>query len=230
MNFNKYIDFRKLVKLILIFILFYFSSLFKVIPLLIFNLNPDKLSDSTSMLLNIFSSLCVLSILLFIYRKDLRENLESFKKRPFKILDTSFKYYLIGIFGMMFTNILITFFLKGTGATNEKLVQDMIEQAPFLMFINAGILGPIIEELVFRKAYLDTFKTKFLFIFMSSFIFGLMHVITTFTNLVSFLYLIPYALLGFGLSFMDYQEDSVIPSIIMHALHNSVLIILSVLA
>ncbi len=229
MNLKKYINYKNLIKLILIFILFYFSSLWKYIPIILLKINPKNISPSTNMLLSIFSSLCTLIILLIIYRKDLIEYGKKFKKEPFRILDSSFKYYLLGILGMIISNLFITLILKGSGANNEKIVQNMISENTFLMFISAGILAPIIEELVFRKSYLDTFKTKKTFIIISSLVFGGMHVLTSSTTILDYLYFIPYTCLGLALATMDYKENNIYPSIIMHMFHNSLLIILSTL-
>lgn len=229
MKINKYINYKNLIKLVILFCLFYFSKLFQYIPIIIFNINLEKISDQTVILLSTFSNLCLLTILLIIYRKDLKEYAKKIKKNIFKSLDNSLKYYLLGVLGMMVTNILITLIFSGNGSDNEQLVQSMITASPYIMLLNAGILGPIIEELVFRKAFIDCFKTKWLFILTSSIIFGTMHVISTATTLSGYLYLIPYACLGLSFAYMDYQEKNILPSIGMHMIHNSILVILSTL-
>lgn len=226
---NKYINFPNLIKLIIIFILYYFSRFLQYIPILLFSINPKDLSGNERILLSLFSSLCLLVLLLIIYRKDLKKDAQNLKKQFSKIFDSSLKYYLLGIFGMIASNLIITLLLKGNGATNEKIVQNMISASPYLMLINAGIIGPIIEELVFRKPYKDAFKTKWLFILTSGIIFGAMHVITSATTLVEYLYMIPYACLGLSFAYMDQKEDNIFPSIMMHILHNTILIILSIL-
>ena len=130
---------------------------------------------------------------------------------------------------MMVSNIVINSLLKGSGPNNEKIVQNMITASPYLMILNAGILAPIIEEIVFRKTYMDAFKNKWAFLILSSFVFGLMHVISVSDTLIEYLYLIPYAGLGFGLAIMDYKNDNVLPSIFMHMFHNTALVIFSMM-
>lgn len=226
---NKYIHFPNLIKLILIFLLYYFSKLLQYIPIFLFHLDPKKLSGNELILLSLFSSLCLLILLIIIYRKDLKRDAQKLKKNLAKIFDSSLKYYLLGVLGMITSNLILTFVLKGNGATNEKIVQNMISTSPYLMLINAGIIGPIIEELVFRKTYKDAFKTKWLFILTSGLVFGAMHVITSATTFLEYLYMIPYACLGLSFAYMDQKEDNIYPSIMMHILHNTVLSLLSIL-
>ncbi len=228
-NIKKYIDFKSLIKLILIFILFYFSNLLQYIPIILFKIDIENISSTTNILLNLFSNLCVLIILLIIYRKELINNFIKFKNNFFKMFDTSLKYYLLGMLGMIITNLVITVILQGNGSNNEKIVQEMINTTPYLMLINAGLIGPIIEEIVFRKTYLDAFKNKYLCIILSGVVFGLMHVISSANTIIEYLYFIPYTALGLSFIYMDYKENNIYPSILMHIIHNSLLVIISII-
>ena len=226
---KKYIDIKKFIKLILIFLLFYYSYLFKKIPIFLFNIDKNNISNSERILLMVFAEICNLIILLIIYRKDLIKYVKKMKKNFLKTIDNSFGYYVIGLIGMMVTNILLNILFNGTGAENEKIVQNLINTSPLIMLIDAGIIAPIVEELTFRKTFMDTFKTKWLFILTSGIFFGLLHISENTNNLVDFLYFIPYASLGISFAYMDYKEKSVIPSVIMHMMHNTILILLSIL-
>ncbi len=226
---EKIIDLKKLIKLIIIFIIFYCNKYLKYIPIIILNMKRKNINFETEILLSVFASIVTLIILLIIYRKDLKKYVKEIKNNFYKKIDKSFKYYLLGLLGMIITNIIVTNVFKGSGAGNEKLVQEMINTLPLLMLIDAGIIAPIIEELVFRKAFMDAFKNKWLFILLSSTIFGLLHVISIADNLIDYLYFIPYTSLGIALAYMDTKENNVIPSIIMHMGHNTFLIILSII-
>lgn len=226
---EKLIDKKSIIKLVLIFLLFYFGQLIEYIPIILFRMDINSISYSTNILLSLFSNLCILIILLLIYRKSLKKDFISLKRSPMKMLDTSFKYYFLGLIGMVITNLLLTFIFKGGGSSNEKIVQEMIDNMPYLMILNAGIVGPIIEELVFRKPYLEAFKNKYMCIIFSGIIFGLLHVITTADSFIGYMYFLPYAFLGFGFACMDYKQDNIFPSIIMHMFHNTLLVLLSIL-
>ena len=93
MKLNKYINVKNLIKLIILFFLFYFSKIFQYIPIIIFNMNIKTLTPEIKILLNLFSHLFLLVILLIIYRKDLKEDFKKMKKNIFKTLDNSLKCF-----------------------------------------------------------------------------------------------------------------------------------------
>ena len=70
----------------------------------------------------------------------------------------------------------------------EKAVETMIGVLPLAMLLDAGILAPFVEENVFRKTFKNAFPNKYLFIFLSAFVFGLIHVITSATSPLDYLY------------------------------------------
>ena len=148
--FNKTMDKKKALHLILIFILFYFSSLFQYIPIILLKINIKTMSNECAILLNLFSNLCMLTILFIIYRKALKKDFKNFTKNLYENLDIAIKYYLLGVLGMVITNLFINIVLQGGGSNNEKIVQNMIGTMPYLMILIAGIIAPIIEEIVFR--------------------------------------------------------------------------------
>ncbi len=130
---------------------------------------------------------------------------------------------------MMISNILINTLFKLGQAENEQLVQGMITDFPLVMLLNAGVIAPIIEELVFRKTFRDTIKGKWAFILTSSLVFGFMHVLVA-TSLIEMIFIIPYTLLGMAFAYMYYDTDSIYTSILAHILHNTILILISILA
>ena len=66
-------------------------------------------------------------------------------------MDIGIRYWIIGLIIMFAINYILNIVLKAGGANNEKAVQTMIKAFPLLMFIDAGILAPFNEEIVFRK-------------------------------------------------------------------------------
>ena len=104
----------------------------------------------------------------------------------------------------------------------------IIVALPLVMLLNAGIIAPIIEELIFRKAFKDAIKSKWKFIIVSSLVFGLMHVISA-TTWIDLIFFIPYSCLGMAFAYIYTETDSVFPSILVHAFHNTTLIIFSII-
>lgn len=213
-------------KLLLVFILFRYSYYFQYIPIYIFNIR--KITPELNVLLNTFSNIILLIILFLIYRLDLRGEWKKFTTNLNSSLDSSIKYWAFGLAGMMISNILIGFLLNLGQAENEQIVQNMLTTLPLVMLLNAGFIAPIIEELVFRKAFRDAIKNKWLFIVTSGLVFGLMHVISS-SNLIELIYIIPYGILGIAFAYIYDINDSVFPSIMVHMLHNTILILMSIL-
>ena len=220
---------KNIVKLIIIFTVFLCSSLFKLIPVYLFNINVKNMSNTTYTLLTLFSDICIFIIGLVLYGKELIKEWKTFKKKPGENFDIAFKYYFIGLAIMIGSNIIINFILKLGNSQNEQAVQGLIKTNPWLMLLFAGLFAPIIEELVFRKSLKNVLKNKNLFIFISGFVFGLLHIIGyNLKTPLELLYIIPYGALGFMFALMDYKINSTYPSIFMHMFHNTALTLLSI--
>lgn len=219
---------KNIIKGLLVFLLFWYSGYFQWIPVWLFRLDPDNIGAKTGIILTTFSSVVTLVILLLIYRKDLIEDFKKFKENKQENIDIAFKYWLLGLFLMIAGNLFINIILKGGGPTNEQAVQKMIKSLPYLMVLEAGLLAPIVEEIAFRKTVKAITNNKFLFLLISSLLFGLAHVVNSSTTWVEYAYLVPYAFLGLALALAYHKTDSIWTSIFMHIVHNTVLIILSI--
>ena len=225
--FKNAINSKKIPKLLIIFTLFMLSSLFQLLlePFVDFDIyNP---SSFQSLLLTCFSDMCLLIILVIIYFKVLKEDIKKMKTDFNKKLEIGIKAWLIGLGVMMISNVLIGI-LTPAKATNEEAVQELIKSAKIISIIAIGIIGPIIEELVFRKSFREVFKNNTLFILMSGLVFGSLHVVLTITGPSDLLYIIPYSSLGIAFAYMYVKTNSIYTSMIIHIFHNTVLTAISV--
>ena len=215
----------------LIIFIFYLSSVFKYIPIYIFKLNIDKVKSSVtlSLLLSIFSALCISLIFIFLYRKELLHELKTFKDKFLECIDTGFACWIIGLIIMMISNLIISYVFNAGGAKNENTVQSLITAAPFLMSFEVCLLAPFNEEIVFRKAIRDISINKYLFVIVSFLFFGGAHVIGMASSLTDFLYIIPYGTLGAVFAIAYVKTDSIFTSVTFHMLHNTILFVLSLL-
>lgn len=221
---------KNIVRGLLVFFLFWYSSYFQLIPILLLKMNIKNLSGSMQVTLSAFSGLVVSLILFLVYRKSLKEDFKKFKDNFDENIDTGFKCWGAGLLVMMVSNIILTVVFKSGGANNENAVQEMIKSLPWLMLINAGIIAPFNEEIVFRKTLKDIFKNKWLFIFFSFLLFGGAHVIGSATTIVDYLYIIPYGSLGATFAVAYYKTDTVFTSLSLHMIHNTILALISILA
>lgn len=220
---------KNILKGVLVMIIFYESYLFQYIPIFLFKMDVKKISYSTSILLNCFANLVLVVIFTFMYKKELVLEFKKFKSKLFDNINIAFNCWVVGLFIMIVSNVLINLFFKTGGAANEQAVQRMISSLPWIMLINAGIIAPFNEEIVFRKTLKNVFKNKYVFIFLSFFIFGLVHVLGSATSWVDYLYVVPYGALGGAFALAYYKTDSVFTSMFMHMFHNFSLTLFSIL-
>lgn len=212
---------------LLTFMLFYFSSYLQIIPIMLFNIDVNNYTANDLAIANTFVDVILVLVLIILYFKELKTEFKIFKKNIKLNMDTAFKYWFVGLMIMCISNIIIGLIANLNTSSNEEAVQTLVSSTPYLMLFTAGILAPIAEELTFRKGVSKLFKNKWVYSFSSGLIFGLLHVIGS-SNILEYLYIIPYGSLGFFFALTYYDTKSIYPSIIMHAIHNSALILLSI--
>ncbi|MBD9098071.1 CPBP family intramembrane metalloprotease [bacterium] len=217
-----------ILKGIIVMLLFFNSNYIKLFFATILNIKIKNISNLNYLILTILSDIVLSFIFYLIYRKELKKDFNTFKNNFNKCFDSGLKYWLIGLSIMVIANILIAMFTPLSNSTNEKSVQSLIPTSPALMFIAAGIFAPIIEEITFRKTFQTIFKNKWTFALISFLVFGYIHVMNS-NNPLELLYIVPYGSLGLVFALTDYETNTVFTSIMMHMIHNSMLIILSLL-
>ena len=215
------------VRLLILFLLFYYSGYLQYIPVLLFRIK--NITGTTSVILNTYSNTVVLLVFILVYFKDLKKEWKTFRTKLMENLDTGIKYYFLGLFLMMVSNLILMYLFKAGQSNNEQAVQQMISSFPWLMLINAGLIAPMVEEILFRKSIRDLINNKYIYVLVSGLTFGLMHVITSSTSLLSFMFFIPYTFLGLAFAATNYKTKTVFTSIIFHITHNVVLIMISIL-
>lgn len=101
------------------------------------------------------------------------------------------------------------------GSENTAQIVNIIEMVP-IFFIIPAIIGPIIEELVFRKVIFGALHKKMNFFFaalLSSVVFSAFH--------LDFTHLLVYAAIGFIFSFLYVKTKRIIVPIIAHITMNT---------
>ena len=219
---------RTFTKSLLIIFLFFFSSIFQIIPILMFQIDIDHASLLTQSYLSLFSQICFIGILIVVYYQELKEELQIFLKDKMKNLDTGFRCWFLGFVVMIVSNLFIAFLLPKAVAGNEESVQEIIQAAPWVSLISTGLLAPFIEEMTFRKAFRNMISNDRLFILISGIIFGGLHVVLSLNSYYDLAYLIPYCSLGIAFGFAYVKTKTVFTSFVMHTLHNTALTLISI--
>lgn len=226
MNFIK--KNKNYIILIALVSMFLCSSIFRLIPIILFNIEPDTPFKTT--LISLIGNTITCSIVIYIFRKPLISDLKEFKSKWLALLEKGITYWLIGLFLMMVFNLIISYLLSGTIATNEQNVRNLLTNFPVISIIMTSILAPLTEELIFRKAFFDVFKNKWSYVLISGIIFGSLHVILSLTNIYELLYLLPYCSLGIAFSYMYYETKNIMVPITIHMFHNTILSIFTLIS
>lgn len=153
-------------------------------------------------------------VLTFIYAVLVMVLLNKYReKEPSLPLKDYYSAVLFGISLACFFNMIIFKFGEGN---------EVIEVNKFLLFISSGILGPILEELLFRKKLLTEllkFNNKYVALLLSSFIFSFLH-----NGLVTMIYAFILGIV-FGLFYIKYKNIKL--TILMHIAANIIVIYLT---
>lgn len=113
-------------------------------------------------------------------------------------------------------------------AGNQQLVVESLRQAPLINIFATVIFAPIVEELVFRGALYQSFRSEKSFwkaIAVSCLLFGAIHVLPQFANtheLTELLYLIPYSGMAFFMILAYEKTGSIFGAMGVHFLNNLV--------
>ena len=213
----------------------FFKNLFKDIGIIIVFILIIVLLSNTfrkyvsknSMLWQIIIFSIASLYLLIIYRKEFKNYFLDFKKNYKKHLSKGFKIYIICLFFMYVSNILIYYLTKYL-ATNETMNRASVSQNLILSVIDMCILAPFYEETLSRLNFKNLFSNKWTFSIITGLAFGSLHLLVA-ESLVECLYLIPYSIMGFSLGYMYYDTNNIFTSMSFHFLNNFVSILLLVL-
>ena len=107
-------------------------------------------------------------------------------------------------------------------------VEDWKEVSPLLILLAMAITPAIFEELFFRGYLFSSLKataTKANTILSSAVLFGLFHVVAT--SVLATERFVPSTLVGLMLGWVCWRTGSVLPGILLHATHNSFLLLLA---
>ncbi len=183
--------------------------------------NDDAIFYTVLVNLIIYSVLIISSVILL--KEEIITDFKVLQKRDaLKI----FLACLAGIACVYGGNYIGSFISILFGGDDQSANQQGIEMIMFssygvIMVIVTVFVGPIVEELIFRKALHDALRNlklpTWLILTISSVLFGLIHVVSA----GDLIYIFPYIFMGFALGGLEIINDNVYPSIFVHIFNNA---------
>lgn len=208
-----------------IIITYILCQLSGIIPILTNYVHPIPKSDLKTVnalwILFSFSLTLVIVLLLLRPERHLRDNVKR------STMGEAITWGIIGIFlafivQVIASNIDIQLLGGSPESKNTDTIIKLTESAPYVIFVVA-IIGPILEEIIFRKIIFGTLYKKMNFWlagFISSFIFALVHLDK---------HLIIYTAIGYLFAYLYIKTNRIITSIISHASMNAIVVIVQII-
>ena len=190
------------------------------------------LSDFSLAFANFLIYLAMLPPILFLLKKDLSDDFSAFKKRKKEWFIIIAVGYLYLILGNILSNFISNFLSDLLGVPiSESLNQLTIiaalqSEGTILMMISAIVFGPIIEELIFRKAIFGIFSKNTTGLIVSSVIFGTIHLVSEPSVASALVNGSAYFIMGvvFGLIYIKNDKNIYAPMIV-HILSNLIAVL-----
>lgn len=195
--------------------------LFYIIGTKVMNIPPKVAEIQATGYWLVFSFLMGLAIVLFLLRKNEKHN-KIDRAEPLS-LGLSLMWAIGGIFLAFFAQILAvgveSMIGVKPGSENTQEILQLIELFPMIVIISS-IIGPILEEIVFRKVIFGTLYNRLPFgisAVISSVIFAFAH--------MEPIHLILYTAMGFVFAFLYVQTKRIIVPIIAHVMMNTIVVV-----
>ena len=216
-------DLKYCLKGVLVIFIYFLFSFGQNIPFILLRINTSELPSYITIMYSLAVELLMISLILFIFDKEIKTAFQDLKKNHLNYFNKYLKYYIISVIVMVSANMLINT-LGGGLSTNETTIRNEFHIFPIYTFISAVVLAPILEESVFRLAFRSIISNDFLFITISSLIFGSLHLIGTPINELLPLYLLSYCSCAFAFAYMLKKTNNIFVSIFFHFMHNGLIL------
>lgn len=173
--------------------------------------------------LSIILTYIVLAVLIgSLFRKRLVNDAKTFK---FKMFTDSIPYYVKGFIWMVVTSIIISYFNIGTNM-NEEANQVIMNNYPLAEILSAAIFSPFIEELVFRGSFTKLSSNNKVFIIITALLFSFTHILGSIYYVKDILLVVPYLGLSLVFGLVYKKHNNIYVSMLMHAIHNSIYLVI----
>lgn len=159
-------------------------------------------------------------LVLFVNFKELKNSFGIFIKNIKIYIPYVIKNYFKMLGLMLVVAVPIVLINNGNTSNNQEAINVMFKEMPLFTILLSCLYAPFVEESLFRLNLSKLINNKKLFIVLSGFIFGLLHVIGQFSNIKEFLYIFQYSALGIYLAKTYKESNNIFVTISMHFMQN----------
>lgn len=172
---------------------------------------------TTSTFVNFLTYLILFCALVSLFLKALKSDFISLGENSHKIGCYIVFSVLMAYGFQLVTNLLVSGFLEESVSQNQASIELIFNSKvsnALIMILTTVFLGPVVEELIFRKCAFSFFKNDVVAIIVSSLFFGLIHTVDSGYSLGQLiLHTIPYSAAGlaFGLAYTKSNRNIIVP-------------------
>ncbi len=211
-------------------LIYFIGSALESWPLDLLHIHYENWPEVAITTYSLIYEIILIGIVIFIFRKEMKENFIDYKNHANDYLTKYIKYWFLTMGLMCISNLIIQIFFTSEIAGNEQAVRTLLDNYPIYTFIASVVLAPLLEELIFRFSIRKMcFGVSWLFIILSGLIFGGMHIIGNATSWVDWLYIIPYGIPGCVFAYTLVKSNNIFVPITLHTIHNGILVSLQIL-
>lgn len=168
----------------------------------------------------ITSFILALIICLLLLRKEMRNPMRADVRSIPSSIGWAIGGVFLSLFAQSFAGIIEQLIGIKPGSENTEQIMRLIDAAPFVILI-VSIIGPILEEIVFRKIIFGSLYKRFGFFLsalVSSLIFAVAH--------MDFVHILLYASMGFTFAFLYVKTKRILVPIFAHVAMNTLVVIM----
>ena len=160
-----------------------------------------------------------ISVLCINYR-ELKKEFSIFVKNVKIYIPYIIKNYFKMLGFMLIVAVPIVLINNGNSSNNQEAINIMFKETPFFTFVLTCFYAPFVEETLFRLNLSKLINNKKLFIILSGFIFGLLHIIGQASDIKEYIYIFQYSALGIYLAKTYKETNNIYVTICMHFIQN----------
>ena len=208
-------NYNSLIKGMLVFLLYI------LVPYILDMFLPSLTKSNSFELLYRFMFLFLMLIFfIFLYRKDLLEDLKAFKENKKKIFLKSLLYFGLLLVGTPIISLIIQSIFTGSTYESSGVIDSLMSENTLLMIFYVFIISLFTEQIVFRKVFKDIINNKVFFVIFSAIIYGLFQIGYNISSAQELVSIVPYVYMGLILSTSYARTDNIVTPCLIYLMYD----------